>query len=124
MTSPIRVEPQAYYIAEQSNPANDCYVFAYRIRIHNDSDVGVQLISRSWYITDANNHVREVHGEGVVGEQPHLQPGETYEYISGAVLATAQGTMYGSYSFTRDDGHQIEAPVPEFFLNSAQAALH
>ena len=123
MTSPIRVEPQAYYIADQSNPANHCYVFAYRIQIHNDGDVGVQLISRSWYITDANNHVREVHGEGVVGEQPHLQPGETYEYVSGAVLATAQGTMRGSYNFTADDGREFEAPVPEFLLNGAQA-LH
>ena len=123
MTSPIRVEPQAYYIADQSNPANHCYVFAYRIQIHNDGDVGVQLISRSWYITDANNHVREVHGEGVVGEQPRLQPGETYEYVSGAVLATAQGTMRGSYRMVADDGKEFDANIAEFTL-SIPRTLH
>ena len=123
MTSPIRVEPQAFYIADQSDPAAHCYVFAYRIQIHNTGEVGAKLLTRHWIITDGGNHVREIHGDGVVGEQPHLNPGERYEYVSGTVLNTPQGTMRGSFQMSTDDGYTLDAEIPEFLLNSS-GVLH
>ena len=116
MTSPIRVEPQAFYIADQSDPAAHCYVFAYRIQIHNTGEVGAKLLTRHWIITDAEDKVQEVRGEGVIGQQPVLRPGESFEYTSGCSIATPVGTMKGSYFMEADDGRQFDAPVAEFTL--------
>lgn len=119
----IEVAPEAYFVSEQSDVAADKYVFAYRIRITNNGDVPVKLVSRHWYITDANLQVQEVRGMGVVGEHPHLKPGETYEYMSGATLPTPWGTMKGNYLMEADDGTQFDADIPEFML-SAPRVLH
>lgn len=104
------------YLDDQSEPEQDRYVFAYTIHIRNSGRVPARLVSRHWVITDANGKVQEVRGEGVVGEQPWLRPGEDYEYTSGAVLETSLGTMEGSYSMVADDGTQFEAPIPAFTL--------
>lgn len=116
MTSPIRVEPQAFYIADQSDPAAHCYVFAYRIQIHNTGEVGAKLLTRHWIITDAEDKVQEVRGEGVIGQQPELRPGESFEYTSGCSIATPVGTMKGSYFMEAADGRQFDAPIAEFTL--------
>jgi len=110
----IKVEVQTQYIAEQSLPDQDHFVFAYTITIHNNGEVPAQLLRRHWVITDANNKVQEVKGEGVVGEQPHLQPGESYRYTSGTMLET---TMRGSYLMIADDGVEFEADIPQFTLS-------
>jgi len=104
------------YLDDQSEPAQARYVFAYTIRIRNRGTVPARLLSRRWLITDANGLVREVEGEGVVGEQPWLRPGERFEYTSGAVLETDLGTMEGSYALLADDGTRFEAPIPAFTL--------
>jgi ApaG protein len=119
----IEVEPEAYFVEEQSDVAADKYVFAYRIRITNRGAEPAKLVSRHWYITDANLQTQEVRGMGVVGEHPHLKPGETYEYMSGATLATPWGTMKGSYLMEADDGTQFDADIPEFVL-AAPRVLH
>ena len=116
MTSPIRVEPQAFYIADQSDPAAHCYVFAYRIQIHNTGEVGAKLLTRHWIITDAEDKVQEVRGEGVIGQQPVLRPGEAFEYTSGCTIASPVGTMKGSYQMVTDDGTGFDAPIAEFTL--------
>ena len=92
----IAVKTRTVYIADQSDPANDRYVFAYTITITNSGSVAAQLLSRHWIITDAADKVQEVRGKGVVGEQPHLKPGESFEYTSGSAIATPVGTMRGS----------------------------
>jgi len=112
----IAVVAVPQYIAEQSDPANDNYVFAYTITIDNVGTVAAQLISRHWIITDAEGEVQEVRGLGVVGRQPLLQPGEKFVYTSGCQLDTPVGTMRGSYQFTAVDGKQFEADIPEFTL--------
>ena len=101
---------------EQSEPEQDRYVFAYTIHIRNSGSVPARLLTRRWVITDANGKVQEVEGEGVVGEQPWLRPGEDFEYTSGAVLETDLGTMQGSYHLLADDGTQFDAPIPAFTL--------
>jgi ApaG protein len=111
------------YLAEQSAPDEDQYVFAYTVTIRNTGAVAGQLISRHWIITDADGQVQEVRGEGVVGEQPVLQPGQTYEYTSGCPLTTPVGTMKGSYQCVAADGTPFEVPIPEFVL-SMPRALH
>ena len=111
------------FLDDQSAPEADRYVFAYTIRIHNSGEVPARLISRHWVITDANGKVQEVRGAGVVGEQPWLQPGEDFEYTSGAVLETALGTMRGSYQMVAEDGTRFEAPIPQFTL-SVPRVLH
>jgi ApaG protein len=98
-------------------------VFAYAVTIKNSGTVAAQLISRHWVITDANNHVQEVRGLGVVGHQPLLQPGEQFEYTSGTTLATPQGTMRGEYFCVAEDGGQFETVIPEFVL-SLPRTLH
>ena len=115
----IEVSPMPQFIPEQSDPENDRYIFAYTITIRNIGEVPAQLVSRHWIITDGGNHVREIHGDGVVGEQPHLNPGESYEYVSGTVLNTPQGTMRGSFQMSTDDGYTLDAEIPEFLLNSS-----
>ncbi|WP_291992629.1 Co2+/Mg2+ efflux protein ApaG [Candidatus Accumulibacter sp. ACC003] len=112
----IAVSAIPQYIAEQSDPAKDSYVFAYTITIENVGTVPAQLISRHWIITDATGEVQEVRGLGVVGRQPLLEPGEKFEYSSGCQLDTPVGTMRGSYQMTAVDGRQFEAEIPEFSL--------
>lgn len=104
------------YLDDQSEPGQDRYVFAYTIHIRNSGSVPAQLISRRWLITDANSQVQQVEGEGVVGEQPWLRPGEGFKYTSGAVLQTDLGTMQGSYTMVADDGTRFDVPVPVFTL--------
>lgn len=111
------------YLEEQSDPERSNYVFAYAIQIKNTGLVAAQLISRHWVITDANNHVEEVRGLGVVGNQPLLQPGEQYEYASGMSMATPQGSMTGEYFCVAEDGEQFVAKIPEFVL-SLPRTLH
>ena len=119
----IAVSVQARFIEEQSAPADQRYVFAYTIRIANAGRVAARLISRHWIITDANHKVQEVRGDGVVGEQPWMRPGESFEYTSGAVLETSVGTMEGSYRMVADDGTQFDAPIAAFVL-SIPRTLH
>jgi len=111
------------YLDEQSEPAQDRYVFAYTIHIRNNGKVPAQLVGRRWTITDANGKVQEVSGEGVVGEQPWLRPGEDFCYTSGAVLETDLGTMHGSYEMIADDGTRFDAPIPRFTLSTPRT-LH
>jgi ApaG protein len=111
------------YLDEQSEPDQDRYVFAYTIHIRNNGSVPARLLGRRWTITDANGKVQEVAGEGVVGEQPWLRPGEDFSYTSGAVLETHLGTMHGSYEMLADDGTRFDAPIPRFTL-SVPRTLH
>jgi len=119
----IQVEVETQYVEEQSLPDQDHYVFAYTITIHNSGSIAAQLLNRHWIITDANNRVQEVKGEGVVGEQPHLKPGEQYRYTSGTMLETPVGTMRGSYQMVADDGVEFDAEIPAFTL-SMPRTLH
>ncbi|PFH10582.1 ApaG protein [Collimonas sp. PA-H2] len=119
----LTVTVRTQYLEEQSQPDSSHYVFAYAITIKNTGQVAAQLISRHWVITDANNHVEEVRGLGVVGHQPLLQPGEQFEYTSGTSLATPQGSMLGEYFCVAEDGEQFEARIPEFIL-SLPRTLH
>ena len=119
----IEVHPMPQFIPDQSDPENDRYVFAYTITIRNVGQLPAQLVSRHWIITDANNHVQEVRGLGVVGQQPLLQPGESYQYTSGSSLTTPIGTMKGSYQMVAEDGTHFEAEIPEFVL-AIPRALH
>ena len=112
----IEVRVQARFLAEQSTPEDGRFVFAYTIRIHNAGKMPARLISRHWLITDDNGKVQEVRGDGVVGEQPWLRPGEEFEYTSGAILETALGTMRGSYQMLADDGTRFDAPIDAFTL--------
>ena len=117
------VTVETVFVPEQSDEAQNRYVFAYTITITNSGSIAAQLISRHWVITDANNEVQEVRGLGVVGEQPLLQPGEHFQYTSGTVLATPVGTMRGSYHITAEDGTQFDAVIPAFTL-SMPRVLH
>ena len=117
----VRAVPQ--FIADQSDPDAECYVFAYTITIANVGTVAAQLISRHWIITDGNSGIQEVRGLGVVGEQPLLRPGEKYEYTSGCQLDTPVGTMRGTYQMVAEDGTQFEGVIAEFTL-SIPRVLH
>src|SRR5208282_264248 len=119
----ISVSARTIYIPDQSDPDSSRYVFAYTINIKNTGSVAAQLISRHWVITDANDLVQEVRGLGVIGEQPLLKPDESFEYTSGAAIATPVGTMRGSYQMVAEDGVQFDAPIPEFTL-SVPRVLH
>lgn len=119
----MKVTVKAQYLEQQSRPQENKYVFAYTIGIENTGSEPAQLISRYWHITDANNGVQEVQGEGVVGKQPRLMPGENYTYTSGAVLETPTGTMYGHYVMQRNDGTSFNTEIPAFALVPPQA-LH
>ena len=112
----IEIEVATHYLPEQSNPGEERYFFAYNITVTNTGTESAQLISRHWVITDAAGRVEEVRGLGVVGHQPFLKPGESFEYSSGCPLATAVGTMKGSYQMVAEDGTRFEAPVSEFIL--------
>ena len=111
------------YVDDQSEPSSDRYVFAYTITITNNGDVPARLISRHWIITDANGKVQEVSGDGVVGEQPHLNPGEEFRYSSGAVLETPVGAMQGLYRMESDSGANFDAPIAPFTL-AVPGVLH
>lgn len=119
----ITIVPKATYVEDQSDPSKDQYVFAYTITISNTGSISAQLISRHWIITDANGKVLEVKGLGVVGQQPLLKPGESFEYTSGTHLETAVGTMHGVYQMIAEDGQQFDAPIPSFTL-SVPRILH
>ena len=119
----ITVVPRATYVDDQSDPSKNQYVFAYTITITNSGSVAAQLVSRHWLITDANGKVLEVKGLGVIGQQPTLKPGESFEYSSGTHLETSVGTMRGSYQMIAEDGHAFEAPIPLFTL-SVPRVLH
>lgn len=112
----IQVDVRTAYIEEQSNPVDDSYVFAYTITIRNTGATSARLISRHWLITDANGDVQEVFGEGVVGEQPYLRPGEDFSYTSGTSLPTPVGTMQGSYQMRSESGTLFDAPIAPFSL--------
>ena len=112
----IRVLVSTAYVDEQSEPSSGRYVFAYTITISNHGGVAARLKSRHWIITDANGKVQEVNGDGVVGEQPHLKPGEQFRYSSGAILETPVGAMQGLYRMEADNGDRFDAPIPPFTL--------
>ncbi|MDJ0711907.1 MAG: Co2+/Mg2+ efflux protein ApaG [Woeseiaceae bacterium] len=114
--SDIRIQVATSYMDDQSEPDADRYVFAYTITIMNDGDEPATLRSRHWVITDANGKVQEVSGDGVVGEQPHLNPGERFRYSSGAVLETPVGAMQGMYRMETDSGDHFDAPIAPFTL--------
>ena len=113
----ISVVPISAYLAEQSDPDKEQFVFAYTITVTNTGTLAAQLVSRHWIITDATNQIQEVRGLGVIGEQPLLKPGESFEYTSGCVIATPVGAMHGSYQMTAEDGTKFDADIAEFSLN-------
>ena len=119
----LEIQIAARFLEEESAPEREHYVFAYTIRIRNLGRLPAQLMHRHWIITDGNGKVDEVHGEGVVGQQPRLEPGEEFEYTSGAVLETAVGSMQGKYDMVGDDGTHFDAPIPPFTL-AAPRTLH
>ena len=112
----IAIDVATNYVDDQSEPDSDRYVFAYTITISNNGEAPARLISRHWVITDANGKVQEVTGDGVVGEQPHLNPGEVFRYSSGAVLETPVGAMQGLYRMEADNGVNFDAPIAPFTL--------
>ena len=112
----IRIAVETSYLEEQSEPKEGRYVFAYTITIRNEGDAAAKLLTRHWIITDANGKVQEMRGEGVVGEQPYLKPGQGFRYSSGAVLETPVGTMQGAYTMVDDAGARFDAPIPPFRL--------
>jgi ApaG protein len=117
-TRAIRISVEPYYVDAQSSPANHRFVFGYRIQINNEGTETVQLISRHWRITDGLGRTMEVRGPGVVGEQPILEPGDSYEYSSGTPLATPNGIMVGSYQMVNSSGEQFDVKVPAFSLDA------
>jgi ApaG protein len=122
-TFDIGIDVATNYIDDQSEPESGRYVFAYTITIANNGELPARLISRHWVITDANGKVQEVTGDGVVGEQPHLNPGEVFRYSSGAVLETPVGAMQGLYRMEADNGVNFDAPIAPFTL-AVPGVLH
>jgi len=111
------VSPKVTFLADQSDPDKNHYVFAYTITVTNTGSVAAQLVSRHWIITDAENRVQEVKGQGVVGKQPVLQPGESFEYTSGCPLQTPFGLMEGTYEMASESGERFEAKIAPFTLS-------
>jgi len=122
-TCNVTVSAESIYLAEQSDEDQSRYMFAYTVKITNNGSVAARLISRHWLITDSNERVQEVRGDGVVGEQPNLEPGSTYKYTSSAAIETPVGTMRGSYQMVAEDGTRFDAVIPEFTL-SIPRVLH
>lgn len=114
----IEVLVETDYIQEQSLPEKNRYVFAYTVTITNTGSMSAKLLRRHWIITDANNKIQEVHGEGVIGEQPHLKPGQSFQYTSGAMLETPVGCMEGTYDMIADDELEFDAAIPVFSLST------
>jgi len=116
LSAGINVSTAVQFIEAQSNPDERRYVFAYTIAIHNAGETPAQLLTRHWLITDADGHIQEVHGDGVIGEQPDIAPGDTHTYSSGTVIETPVGTMEGRYGMVSADGTQFDALIPIFRL--------
>ncbi|WP_159346730.1 Co2+/Mg2+ efflux protein ApaG [Roseomonas harenae] len=124
VTRGLRVTVRAFYLADQSDPEEGRHVWAYRVRIANEGRETVQLLKRSWAITDGMGRTQHVHGDGVVGEQPVLEPGEVFEYTSGTPLATSSGFMRGQYHMiVTDTGERFDAEIPAFSLDSPHGQL-
>ncbi len=119
----VNIKVETNYLAKQSDPDSKRFVFSYSITITNNNDMPVQLLNRHWLITDGNQHIQEVQGEGVVGEQPVIEPENSYTYTSGAVLATSVGSMQGHYEMSTDEGTTFNAAINAFTLASPNA-LH
>ncbi len=119
----VKIDTSVHYIPEESDEERGHYVFAYTITITNDAPVDIQLVSRHWVITDANQQMQEVRGLGVVGEQPLLKPGESFRYTSGTAIATPVGTMHGEYQMVAESGEHFDVSIPEFVL-SMPRVLH
>ena len=119
----IQIDVETLYVESESDPQKNRFVFAYTITIRNVGETPARLMTRHWVIRDANGKVQEVQGDGVVGEQPHLKPGEGFQYTSGTMLETSMGTMGGSYQMVTDDGSVFKAPIEDFLL-SAPRTLH
>jgi len=117
MQNNIEIEVQVMYLPSQSDIPNSQYAYAYTITITNKGDCGAQLRTRRWLIEDETGNVEEVVGEGVIGQQPYLSPGEIFEYSSGAVISTETGTMKGTYGMINDNGRRFDADIPEFALS-------
>lgn len=122
-TNRIAVEVETDYIESQSAPEDQRYVFSYTITIRNEGTEPAKLLNRHWIITDANGNVQEVRGKGVVGEQPHLKPGESFRYTSGTVLGTPVGSMHGTYDMVDNQGNHFDAMIPAFSL-ARPGSLH
>ena len=122
-THKIEVFAESFYLPDESDENGSRYLFGYTIRITNRGNVAAKLISRHWIITDSNDRVQEVRGQGVVGKQPRLEPGEEFEYTSSASLDTPVGTMRGSYQMVAEDGTRFDTPIPQFTL-SIPRVLH
>lgn len=112
----INISVQSEYLPEQSDTDSNRWVFAYHVTIRNEGEQPAKLLTRHWVITDAEERTQEVHGEGVIGEQPRIEPGQEYRYTSGAVLETSVGTMHGSYQMLAEDGTCFDAEIPPFTL--------
>jgi ApaG protein len=119
----VQIDVQPQYVADQSNPLQKVFAFAYTVTATNTGTVSVQLISRHWVIQDESGHTDEVKGLGVVGQQPLLRPGESFQYTSGCRLHAPSGTMHGSYFFVAEDGHRFDAPIAPFVLESSGSGL-
>ena len=126
LTAGIRVSVSPTYLEEQSEPDDNRYVWAYTVTIANEGEERVQLLNRHWRITDATGQQQEVRGPGVVGEQPVLEPGQSFEYTSGCPLGTPSGFMVGAYEMVREDGRRFEVRIPMFSLDSpfVRTAVH
>lgn len=121
----FRIEVSPQYLPDQSAPSQGVHSFAYTITVTNTGEVPAQLISRHWHITDANGQLEQVKGLGVVGQQPLLKPGESFQYTSGCRLRTPSGTMHGSYFFVAEDGHRFDVEIPMFVLDDGtRRVLH
>jgi len=114
----IDIEVETSYMADHSEPEKDRYVFAYTITLVNRGSISAKLLTRRWIITDADNRIEEVEGEGVVGEQPTLKPGEGFRYTSGTVVETPVATMHGSYKMLAEDGNTFDTDIPQFVLSA------
>ncbi|OED37169.1 Co2+/Mg2+ efflux protein ApaG [Chromatiales bacterium (ex Bugula neritina AB1)] len=123
LVNKIKVEVATRYLESDSDPEDDRFVFAYTITILNQGEAPARLLTRHWVITHGNGRTQEVRGEGVVGEQPRIKPGEGYQYTSGTILDTPIGTMGGSYQMVTDDGIEFDASIPEFLLSTPRT-LH
>ena len=119
----IKIDIETRFLPQQSDPESHRFVFSYNITITNKYTQAVQLLSRRWVVTDGNEHVQEIEGEGVVGEQPLIQPNDSYQYTSGTVLATRVGSMFGHYTMETAEGERFNAPIPAFTLAQPNA-LH
>lgn len=119
----IQIDVQPQYLADQSNPLQKVFAFAYTITVTNTGTVAAQLISRHWLIQDESGHSEDVKGLGVVGQQPLLRPGEAFQYTSGCRLHAPSGTMHGSYFFVAEDGYRFDVPIATFVLESSGSNL-